>query len=285
MSQDQVLKHYGTEPLWDRVQAALELAGLDTDGVDWSAFAPLDEFHTRGLVATRELAQELEPGAGDTVLDVGSGLGGPARLLAAEYGCDVTGVDLSAEFVAVASKLTERAGLVDQVRFLQGDATQLPFSDGAFDHAWTQHVAMNIADRRRLYEGIRRVLAPGGRFAIHDVVAADGEPLRFPVPWSRTPETSFLLTAPETRAALSEAGFEEVSFLDQTKVSTDWFATRTTATSAEETVTPVGLPVVMGADFPEMAANLAENLARGRVGVIQLVVRAGPEPPGVSAGS
>src|ERR1700684_416572 len=119
MAHDDVREHYGTEPLWGRVQDALRRAGLDGNR-QWSEFAPLDEFHTRGLPATRELAQALEPKRGDAVLDVGSGLGGPARVLAAEYGCDVTGGDLSAEFVDVATKLTERAGLSSLVRFQQG---------------------------------------------------------------------------------------------------------------------------------------------------------------------
>ena len=272
MSRDAVRQHYGTAPLWDRVQAALADAGLDTDAVPWSSFAPLDEFHTRGLAATYELADALGPDAGDAVLDVGSGLGGPARLLAADHGCGVTGIDLSAEFVDVATRLTERAGLTTRVRFEQGDATALPFADAAFDHAWTQHAAMNIADRARLYAGVRRVLRPGGRFAIYDVVAGTGDPLRFPVPWSRTPETSFLLSAQSTRDALREAGFEEVSFQDQTTLATEWFAALVNGPPA--TRTPIGLPVVMGPEFPQMAANLYHNLAEGRAGVIALVVRA-----------
>jgi cyclopropane fatty-acyl-phospholipid synthase-like methyltransferase len=90
MADDRVIQHYGTEPLWDRVNAALSRAGLEAERVEWPAFAPLDEFHTRGLVATRELAEALAPSGGDSVLDVGCGLGGPARLPAGEHGCDVT---------------------------------------------------------------------------------------------------------------------------------------------------------------------------------------------------
>jgi sarcosine/dimethylglycine N-methyltransferase len=272
VSTDAVRDHYGTAPLWDRVQTALAQAGLDGDAVQWSALAPLDEFHTRGLAATRDLARALGPRAGDTVLDVGSGLGGPARLLAAEYGCEVTGVDLTPEFVEVANRLTERSGLTNQIRFQQGDATRLAFPDGAFDHAWTQHVAMNIADRARLYAGVRRVLKPGGRFAVYDVVAGDGEPLRFPVPWSRTPETSFLLTTQQTLDALGAAGFAEVWLEDQTAIAAEWFAGLISAPPG--TAPAIGLPVVMGPDFPQMAANLYENLASGRAGVVALVVRA-----------
>jgi SAM-dependent methyltransferase len=276
MSSEAVRQHYGTEPLWGRVQDALRRAGLDGDGVQWAQFAPLDEFHTRGLVATRELAQALGPNPGDAVLDVGSGLGGPARLLAAEYRCDVTGIDLSDEFVEVATRLTERAGLSELVRFRQGDALDLPFADESFDHAVTQHVAMNIADRPRLYAGIRRLIRPGGRLALHDVVAGNGEPLRFPVPWSRDPGTSFLLSADDTRAAVAAAGFDELTFVDQSRESAEWFralsgGTGSTGGTGGDGAPTIGLPIVMGDQFPAMTANLADNLINGRVGVVRLV--------------
>jgi ubiquinone/menaquinone biosynthesis C-methylase UbiE len=276
MADDRVIQHYGTEPLWDRVNAALSHVGLGGEHVDWPAFAPLDEFHTRGLVATRELAEALAPSAGECVLDVGCGLGGPARLLAGEHGCDVTGIDLSSEFVDVATRLTERAGLSALARFQQGDALELPFTAGAFDHVVTQHAAMNIADRSRLYTEIRRVIRPGGRFAVYDIVAGDGEPPRFPLPWAREPDTSFLLTAAQTRAAVAAAGFHELSFHDQTRVSAEWFKALLASAGPGGRAPAIGLPVVMGDEFPLMAANLAANLAQGRVGVIQLVARAGP---------
>ncbi|HEX4009360.1 MAG TPA: class I SAM-dependent methyltransferase [Solirubrobacteraceae bacterium] len=272
MSAGRVLEHYGTAPLWERVRDALDAAGLGGDRIAWAQLAPVDEFHLRGLVATRELAEALGPRPGAAVLDVGSGLGGPARLLAAEYDCSVTGADLNPEFVDVATQLTRRCGLEERVRFVGADALALPFADGEFDHVITQHAAMNIADRARLYAEIARVLAPGGRLAIHDVVAGDGQPLRFPVPWSRTPETSHLLTADQTRAAVARAGFTEVSDRDQTQVSADWAGARF-ATPAGGGAPPFGLPVIMGPAFAEMSRNLAANLSDGRVGVLQLVAQ------------
>jgi SAM-dependent methyltransferase len=272
MAANAVQEHYGTEPLWGRVQDALRGAGLDGDR-QWWEFAPLDEFHTRGLLATRELVQALAPEPGDAVLDVGSGLGGPARFLAAEHQCDVTGIDLSSEFVDVATRLTQRAGLSESVRFRQGDALDLPFADASFDHAVTLHVAMNIADRPRLYAGIRRVIRPGGRLALYDVVAGNGEPVRFPVPWSRDAGTSVLLTADATREAVAAAGFDELTFADQSRESAEWF--QALISGAGGAAAPaIGLPVVMGDQFPVMAANLADNLIHGRVGVIQIVARA-----------
>jgi SAM-dependent methyltransferase len=278
-----VRDHYAGGPLWDRVQDALVRVGLGEGTIDWSALAPIDEFHTGGLAATREVVAALDPVAGDRVLDVGSGLGGPARLIAAQRGCDVTGIDLTPEFVEVAERLTERTELTDRVRFVCADALALPFEDGAFDAAITQHVAMNIADRARLYAEIRRVIAPGGRFALFDVVAGDGGSLTFPVPWARDPEMSFLLTADETRAAVAAAGFEEASFADRTDTVVQgarfWARNVDPPAGAAPAAPPPPSPRfdlrdVMGDDLPQMAANLRENLVQGRARVIQLVARA-----------
>ena len=278
-----VTDHYGTSALWDRIQDALRRAGLSDGPIEFSQLAPIDEFHTGGLAATREVVAALDPAPGARVLDVGSGLGGPARLLAAQRGCDVTGIDLTPEFVEVAERLTERTGLGNQVRFVCGDAVAMPFEDGAFDAAITLHVAMNIADRARLYAEIRRVLAPDGRFALYDVVAGGGEPLVFPVPWARDPETSFLLTAEQTRAAVVAAGFEEIAFADRTDTVVQgarFWARNVDPPPGSAPPAPPELPArfdlrdVMGDDFPKLAANLRENLVSGRARVVQLVALA-----------
>src|SRR5262249_31172807 len=154
---------YGTAPLRERVNEALDRAGLGRGMLRWSDLILLDQFHVRGLAATRELAEALNIETGSELLDIGCGLGGPARFLAATYGCRVTGVDLSQPFVDVATMLSERCGLKEKTVFHQADALKLPFADESFPLAWTQHVAMNIADRTRLYAETARVLQPGGR--------------------------------------------------------------------------------------------------------------------------
>jgi len=265
-----VRDHYGTTSLVRRIDEALHRAGLADGIIGWADLAPLDQFHVRGLGATRELAEALGIDAATHVLDVGCGLGGPARFLAATYGCHVTGIDLSQPFIEAARMLTERCGLADRATFLQGDALDLPFTDALFHHAWTQHVAMNVADRVGFYRPINCVLKPGGRLAIYDVALGDGGPLIYPVPWARGPGTSFLLTPEAMRNALAQAGFEEVSWIDKTDIAQAWAADM--KARRQKSPAPLGLEVVMGSEFAEMAENLGRNLQEGRVRIIQAVV-------------
>jgi SAM-dependent methyltransferase len=266
----EVKEHYGAEPLLACIDEALRRAGLGDRSLGWADLVPLDQFHVRGLGATRELADSLLIDAGANVLDVGCGLGGPARFLAATYGCHVMGIDLSQPFVDAARMLTKRAGLSDMVTFLHADALDLPFADESFDHAWTQHVAMNIADRARFYASTRRVLRPGGCLAIYDVVAGDGGPPIFPVPWARVPQTSFLLTPEAMREALAKAGFAEVSWADKTDAGQAWAAEIEAMRQAKPA--PLGLHIVLGPQFAEMAANLGRSLLEGRVRLVQAIM-------------
>src|SRR6201997_1462089 len=206
---DGVRDHYRATGLTERLKTVLKDLGPENQPLTPQQLGGLDQFHTRGLAATAELAKLAEITAEMSVLDVGSGVGGPARFLAATYGCRVTGVDLSEPFEDAARYLTERTGQSGQVSFETASALQLPFDDGRFDAVLLQHVAMNISDRAGLYREIRHVLKRGGRFATFDIVLKGGEP-HYPVPWARTSATSFLLTAAATGEAIENAGFRRL---------------------------------------------------------------------------
>lgn len=267
--QQAVIAHYGTQSLRERVESALAAAGL-TGELTWRDLAPLDQFHSRGLKATAELTEVLNPEHGAHVLDAGCGLGGPARFLAVNAGCRVTGIDLTPAFVDVADFLSERAGLSGQTRFLAANALALPFPEATFDHAWTLHVAMNIADRARFYGELHRVVKPGGRLVVYDVVDVEHGPLHFPVPWARTPELSFLLTPEATRAALEAAGFAITAWEDKSAVTIAW---RREQQAKQQTAarSPLNLTAVMGDDFPALSANMHRNLEEGRIGIAQVI--------------
>ena len=268
---DGVRDHYRATGLTERLKAALAAFGPDDQRLTPQQLAPLDQFHSRGLVATAELATLAGIAADMSVLDIGAGIGGPARFLAATYGCRVTGVDLSEAFVEAARYLTERTGQSEQASFETASALELPFDDGAFDVALLLHVAMNIPDRPKLYREIRRVLKPGGRFATFDIVLLSGEP-HYPAPWARTPATSFLLTAAATREAVEPAGFRTLVWQDDTEAAKAWVA----QVRASGPPPSPNLGVVMGPDFAQLSANLGRNYLEGRLGVLTAVFEAIP---------
>ena len=246
------------------------------DGRRWriSDFAALDQFHFGGWQATAELASLCDLTSDSTVLDLGSGLGGPARYLATAFDCSVEGIDLSADFVDAARYLTERVGLTDRVSFQQGDASQIPFLANYFDLVWTQHVSMNIEDRASLYREVARVLRRGGRFAIFDPVATPVGPPDFPVPWSRTPSTSFLITAEEMREfLLADGSFEIVSWSDKTADALAWAASQPSSGSPSPAMPSVTLAQVIGPEAPVMIRNFTAALKTGRLALVRAVLR------------
>ena len=266
---DLVRDHYRAAGLTERLKTALMAFGPADQRLTPRQLAGLDQFHTRGLAATADLARLAGITAEMSVLDVGSGVGGPARFLAATHGCRVTGVDLSDPFVDAARYLTARTQQSGRVSFETASALELPFDDGRFDAVLLQHVAMNISDRARLYREIRRMLKPGGRFATFDVVSNGGDP-HYPVPWARTPATSFLLTAAATREAIEQTGFDTLAWQDDTEAAKAWIAEM----RASGPPPSPNLGVVMGPSFAQVSANLGRNLMEGRLGILTAVFAA-----------
>lgn len=266
--------HYARADLGEGILAALKEAGKDVERLKPEDLAPIDEFHIRGRAATLELARAAGLDATKRVLDVGSGVGGTSRCLAKEFGCRVTGIDLTDEYCQAAAMLTAKTGLADLVDFRQGDATALPFDDGTFDVVWTEHAAMNIPDKARLYREMHRVLKPGGTLALYDVLAGPSGPVLFPVPWARTPETSFLVRPDELRALLEGAGFTIADWSDTTDAARAWFVALADKIQKEGYPT-LGFHILVGTDFQAMARNQGRNLQEGRIALGQVVARKG----------
>jgi MPBQ/MSBQ methyltransferase len=267
-----VQTHYTRADLGDVILAALESAGKDVSRLTPEDLAPIDEFHIRGRAATLELARAAGLDATKRVLDVGCGVGGTTRCLAKEFGCRVTGIDLTDEYCRAAAMLSARIGLAHLADYRQGDATELPFDDQEFDVVWTEHAAMNISDKARLYKEMHRVLKPGGTLAIYDVLAGPSGPVLFPVPWARTPDTSFLVHPDELRRLLLEAGFTVTDWSDTTEAARAWFVSLAERIR-KEGFPPLGFHVLLGADFQAMAQNQGRNLQEGRIVLGQVVAR------------
>lgn len=268
-----VAAHYGRDGLGETILAALTAAGKDIAHLTPDDLAPVDEFHSGQRGATTRLAELAQVSGRERVLDVGSGIGGPSRYLAAKFGCTVTGLDLTPEFVAVATMLAERTGLAGKVVYRQGNALDLPFADASFDLVWSQNAAMNIADRDRLYGEMRRVLKPGGRLAFQDVAQGPGGVLYYPTPWAKDASISFVVTPSATRAALERAGFRVVAWHEPNRDALEQAVARGQAVAAAP-LPPLGVHLLIGPDFPTVSANMLRNLQESRIILVNAVLAA-----------
>ena len=269
-----VAQHYGRGGLEQAILDGLKAMGREPDAIGPDDLAGVDEFHIGGRQATIDLAGQLGLRPGMRLLDIGSGIGGAARFFAARYDCHVTGIDLTPEYVTLAEALSHRVGLGDRVDFRVGSALELPFENGSFDAATMLHVGMNIADKRALFERVRQVLAPGGAFAVYDVMRTGGGDLSFPVPWAATPASSFVATPEAYREALGAAGFEVIAERNRRDFAIEFFR-QMRARIAESGPPPLGLHILMGADAPTKVANMIANLEAGRIAPVEMICRRG----------
>lgn len=271
--ESRVQDHYTTGALTKRVKQALRELGTDPDQATADDLKACDEFHTGGVAATDLLVESLTVTADTRVLDIGSGIGGPARYFANRYGCHATGIDLTQEFVDCAAELSAMVGLSDRTRFQQGSALDLPFADGSFELALLLHVGMNIEDKALLTKEAARVLAPGGTFAVFDVMGGTvSEPLVFPLPWSTVAETSFVVPPGAYKDAATAAGLELVQETDRTQFAKDFFA-QVFAAIAKDGPSPLGIHLMMGDTAGQKIKNYVANLNAGRIAPTELIFR------------
>lgn len=270
---DEVLSHYSRGDLLARLRIALQEDGTDPDHPTPDALAPYDHFHGRGLEATLETARLMPAKAADRILDVGSGLGGPARYVANRFRCHVTGIDLSPEFTEIAQHLTRLLRLEDRTSFQMADALDMPFADESFDGAYSMNVSMNIADKASLYREMRRVLKPGGWLVLSEVSKGEGGDPDYPTAWADSARTSFLATPEETRQGLVDAGFEVLRFRS-TLEKTRAFGDRSRAMVKRGEKPPHrAVMLIHGEKAKAVMANTIRGFADGRIVPIEVLCR------------
>jgi ubiquinone/menaquinone biosynthesis C-methylase UbiE len=257
-------KHYTRANLFDTIIQALEKEGIQKNQITRTAIAAVDAFHVRGIEVSRELAIKARLQPGMRVLDIGCGPGGTCRMLAGEFGCEVTGIDITAEYIYTAQQLSVLTGFQHTTRFVQGDALNLPFAGASFDIVLSEHVQMNIADKQAFYANIKRVLAPNGRFIYYDVLSKDHQPLHFPVPWSPDDSLNFLTTADELHDLLQHAGLQRIQVTDETQKGIDFF-NRLLNRIAQKGLPAAGVHLLMGNDAVDKLVNFHRNLVEEKI--------------------
>ena len=269
-----IARHYARDGLERAILDAVTASGKSLDRLAAADLSGVDEFHIGWRSATIEFAALTGLSRGMHVLDIGSGIGGPARYFAETHGCRVTGIDLTQEYVDVANTLTRLCGLEAQVSFRQASAFALPFEDGAFDAATMIHVGMNIADKAALFAEVRRVVRPGGSFGLYDVVRSSDGTVTYPTPWAASAETSFLETAEVYRRGLEAAGLILEAERDQRDLAVR-AGREMQERIAQHGPSPLGLHLLMGSDAPQRLGNMMAALKGGTIAPVAFVARAG----------
>ncbi|MCD7060962.1 class I SAM-dependent methyltransferase [Pelagibacterium xiamenense] len=267
-----VAAHYAHPDLIAVIDAGLDASGVSRDRAGTTDLAPVDEFHTLGRTGTIAALDLMNLSQGARVLDAGSGLGGPARVIAAEYGCTVDGIDVTPDYVAAARELTRRQGLSQDCRFTEGSVTDLPFENATFDAAITFHVGMNVADRDRFYAEVARVLKPAGMFCVFDVMKGPAPGVPYPMPWSETEARSHIRTRDETVAFLEAAGFEIVAERNLREEAVPYYR-KALAETEKNGPGPLGLHLLTGANAGEKFANILSAYEAGQIEPVILVAR------------
>lgn len=272
-TQQDVSQHYTHGDLVTAIRKGIESLGKKIDSVTVDDLAPVDEFHIGGRQASEDFLDQLELNPERHALDVGCGLGGAARFAASRYGCQVTGIDLTPEYIETAKVVCGWVGLDDRVFLHQGSALALPFANGSFDRAYMLHVGMNIDDKMKLCSEVNRVLKGNSLFGIYDVMrTGDGE-LTYPVPWATTASSSAVAKPAEYRDALQQAGFTVVAERNRRDFALAFFDQLRARTAAAGGPPPLGLHILMGRNTPDRVQNMIANISGGKIAPVELIAR------------
>ena len=266
----EINNQYGQIDLSKKILSRLQGAGKNLDALTLDDLASFDQLHAGGRAATRALAQMANLRLGMQVLDIGSGVGGPARTLAAEYSCQVVGLDLTETFCEAAEMLTRKVGLGNQVAFKQGNALDLPFDDGSFDAVWTQNTIMNINDKAKVFAEAHRVLRPRGILALEAIMLGSLAEIYYPVFWANDALVSFVISPKAFQQLMTASGFEECAWEDVTAQVINEASKKPSLVTSESA--PIGLDLVYS-NVPQKGANTMRGFKEGRIIDIQAVFR------------
>ena len=266
-----VTQHYTHGKLVEEIRAGIEKLGKSIAEVKVEDLGPVDEFHVGGRVATESFLSQLGITKEHHILDVGCGLGGSSRWAAQEYGCRITGIDLTPEYIATGNTLCEWTGLNTQIQLQVEDATALSHADNSFDAAYMMHVGMNIEDKNALATELHRVVRPGCKVGIYDVMRVEAGDLEFPVPWAADSDGSSVATSAVYRSVLEAAGFNIIAERNRRDFALEFFAQLRARVAEAGSPPPLGLHILMGETAPVKVKNMIGNITRNLIAPIELI--------------
>ncbi|MBF0209473.1 MAG: methyltransferase domain-containing protein [Desulfamplus sp.] len=279
MQEDGITAHYGSDDLVTKIFNALVKAGKDTKNLELKDLSVIDQLHTGGHLATIELAKRASISKGDKVLDAGCGIGGTSRILAKEFGCDVTALDLTPQFIDAAKELTLATKLTSNISFICKDITNTALLDNYFDCIWCQHTLMNIKDKAAAFSEFQRVLKPGGFLVFHEIVKGDGDlkssndqqEIYLPVPWASCPEISFLISLEEMEQIASKNGFTPTFIEDRTQNAKSWWqkVKSVALKNINSPPPPLGAHIIFGDNGRLFGNTMTQNLDEGRIKMVE----------------
>ncbi len=269
----QVAHHYQHGNLLKSIEAGLGQLGKSSTNVTIEDLAPVDEFHIGGRSASKHFLDQLKLAQDIRVLDVGCGLGGAARYAAENYKADVTGVDLTPEYIEVGQTLCDWVNLSTRVALQEENALAMTFESERFDCAYMMHVGMNIEDKRGLFSEIHRVLSPGALFGVYDIMQTSAGDLSYPVPWATSPTNSWLANSEEYKQHLENLGFIIVSEEDRRDFALHFFEGVQSVNASDGGPSPLGLHTLMQHTTSEKISNMIENIAAGRIAPHEIIAK------------
>lgn len=250
-----------------RVLDRLRDVGIDAHDLTEEMMSGIDQFHLGGRGATIRVLDDLGLAERTHVLDLGCGIGGPAQTMAATRNWKVLGADLTPEFVVAATELSALVNLAEATRFVVGDVTALDLEACSFGGATLFHVGMNLPDKAAVFREVARLLRPGGRFAVYDVMRTGPGEIAYPVPWGSDETSSFVESEEEYVEAIEQAGLS-VERIENFAPLIPGFMATTNATPG------LDLTVLMGEAFPAMLENVRGGMAGGTLAPIEIIAAA-----------
>jgi ubiquinone/menaquinone biosynthesis C-methylase UbiE len=259
------MKHtqYQTTTLYENILEQIISSGVDKKSITTKHTSAFDEFHVRGREVTKGIFNNIELNDTSQVLDIGCGPGGTCRMIAEKYNCDVTGIDITEEYIRTAKKLSKLTKTDKLTSFLTADANKLPFINSSFNLIITQHVQMNIEDKERFYSEISRTIRSGGRFVYYDIFKAiNDNNISYPLPWADNREQSFMAHRTAIHNILASYGFIPETFTNQTQDSSKALQKLLTKI-ADGSFNIEGQKLFMGDDTINKLTNLFNQLNNG----------------------